>query len=550
MTETSPIAALLDEYVTWVFENNPILASALGAEGFDDLLGDFSAAGFQARESGRDRWLRRFEAAGIPTGSVLDPDDGIDRDLVLAMLRGDQVLSDWPSWRRDPVAYLSPVFVALYTPFLYRLRPDADIVASTVARLRQVPEVLAACQANLDPELASPLLVRRALEQAQVGRSFIAQALPAEVDDERLRAQLVQAAEPAAEAFDSTVTFLAEFAERATGDWRMGERRYSALLRQRELLDFDAAELHQRGLDAWAELDAEMSELASRVDGGSSDWRTVIDRLADDYPPTIEAMREEYDAETQRARKFLVENGLVSFADGETCRVVPSPLFQRPILAVASYIAPPSLTASRLGHFFVPYPPDDFTDEQIRERLRSNSRAQLPTTSVHETYPGHHWHLSWMAGTPRTVRKLLRSAFFVEGWGLYTEKLMREQGYFTTPEHELAHLEARIFRAARIVVDTALHCGDSSFDAHMTIEQAEQFMSTKGTLNLETAKAEVNRYCAWPTQAPSYLTGCLEIERIRSEYLASGRGGLREFHDQLAGSGSLPLGLARRAVLT
>jgi uncharacterized protein (DUF885 family) len=221
----------------------------------------------------------------------------------------------------------------------------------------------------------------------------------------------------------------------------------------------------------------------------------------------------------------------------------------------------------------VPYPPDDFTDEQVRERLRSNARAQLPTTSVHETYPGHHWHLSWMASTPRTIRKLLRSVYFIEGWGLYTEKLMREQGYFTTPEHELAYLEARIFRAARIVVDTALHCDDSfradsfrgdsfrgdsfgddsfggdSFRAPMSIEQAEEFMSTNGTLNRQTAKAEVNRYCAWPTQAPSYLTGCLEIERIRDEYLATGRGGLREFHDQLAGSGSLPLGLARRAVL-
>jgi len=530
---------MLDEYVGWYFGNHPIAASSLGAEGYDDQLGDYTAAGFQGREADRDRWLTRFEAVG----GELDHDDGIDRDLVLAMLRGEQVVADWPAWRRDPATYLGPVFTALYAPFLYRLHPEAALVDSTVTRLRQVPEVLAAMRANLEPELASSLIVRRALGQAKAGRAFVTGSLPAEVDDESLRSRLSEAAEPAAEAFDATVTFLTELADRAGGDWRMGERRYSGLLRQRELLGFDAAELHQRGLDAWARLDAEMAELA-----GTSDWRTVIDRLADDYPPTMEAMREEYDAETQRARKFLAENELVSFADGETCRVVPSPHFQRPILAVAFYIAPPPLTESRLGHFFAPYTPDGYTDAQVRERLRSNGRAQMPTTSVHEAYPGHHWHLSWMAGTPRTVRALCRTAYFAEGWALYAEKMMREQGYFTAPEHELAHLEARIFRAARIVVDTALHCGDSS-GGDMTIEQAEEFMATKGTLNRDTAAAEVNRYCAWPTQAPSYLTGCLEIERMRDDYFAAGRGGLREFHDQLAGSGSLPLGLARRAVM-
>ena len=546
MTDGATMGPLLDEFIAWYFDHNPIAASTLGAEGFDDRLGDFSAAGFQAIESGRDRWLARFRAVD----GELSLDDGIDRDLVVAMLAGEAALADWPVWRRDPAAYLVPLFNALYTPFLNRLRPEAELVVAAVARLRQVPDVLAACRANLDPELSSPLLVRRSVLQARAGRGFVTAALPGEVSDKALRERLRSAAEPAAEAFDEIVGFLTGFAERATGDWRMGERRYSAVLRDRELLDLDTAALHRRGLEVWGELDAELSELAARLDddsngsGGSSGWRGVLDRLADDHPPTLDAMREEYDAETQRARQFLADHRLVSFADGESCRVVPSPVFQRPIFAVAFYNAPPPLAASRRGHFFVPYTPDGYTEAQVRARLRNNARPQLPSTAVHEAYPGHHWHLSWMANTPRTIRVIMRTAYFAEGWALYTERLMREQGYFTTLEQELAHLEARIFRAARIVVDTALHTGD------MTVEQAEEFMSTKGTLNAETARVEVNRYCAWPTQAPSYLTGCLEIERIRADYLAAGRGGLREFHDQLAGSGSLPLGLARRAVMS
>lgn len=127
----------------------------------------------------------------------------------------------------------------------------------------------------------------------------------------------------------------------------------------------------------------------------------------------------------------------------------------------------------------------------------------------------------------------------MEGWALYVEKVMHEQGYFDTPETELAHLDCRIWRAARIVVDTALHCDD------MTPEQAEEFLTTKASLSPGTAAGEVSRYCAWPTQAPSYLTGALEIERIRADYA----GDLRTFHDTIAGSGGLPLGLARKAVL-
>jgi uncharacterized protein (DUF885 family) len=136
------------------------------------------------------------------------------------------------------------------------------------------------------------------------------------------------------------------------------------------------------------------------------------------------------------------------------------------------------------------------------------------------------------------VRAVHRSSYFAEGWALYAEGMMREQGYFADPAHELAHLDARIFRAARMMVDTALHCGD------MDPGQAEEFMITHASLSAGTAKAEVDRYCAWPTQAPSYLTGCLEIEQLRAQW----PGELRDFHDTLAGSGCLPLGLARRAV--
>lgn len=520
----------VDEFLSWYFTNNPILANHLGADGYDHTLGDFSAAALIAVEDEERRWITRLSELEPPT-----LDDAIDRDLVLSQLRGSVAMAQWPAWRRDPAFYVSLVFTSLNAPFQQKLKPEHELVAAAVSRLAEVPGVLADCRANLDPTIAAPLLIQRGLGQARTGRRFLTSTLPSLVDDPDLRAKLAAAAEPAADAFDQLVTFLDGF--ECGGTWRMGEQLYTVLLRERELLGYGAADLHAKGEHEWAALDTRMREVAKRVDG-TEDWRAAMESLMDDHPPTLEAMRAEYEAETQRAREFVRERDLVTFPDGEKCKVLPSAEYTRPILAVAHYLAPPPLSSSRTGIFYVPYTPDDFTDEQVRQRLRTNSRAQMPSIAVHEAYPGHHWHLSHIAESRRTVRKVFRTPYFTEGWALYVEKMLHEQGYFDTPATELAHLDCRIFRAARIVVDTALHCGD------MTIEQAETFMATRASLSPGTAQGEVNRYCAWPTQAPSYLTGAIEIDRIRESY----SGTLKSFHDRLAGSGGLPLGLAEKAL--
>ncbi|MEU8246030.1 DUF885 domain-containing protein [Nonomuraea sp. NPDC048916] len=520
----------MDEFLNWYFSGRPVVASHLGADGYDHTLGDFSSAAFTSRAREEAGWLER-----LSTPEAATPDDAIDRDLVLSQLRGSVALASWPDWRRDPAVYLSAIFTSMFTPFQQRLKPEPELVAAAVSRLAEVPGVLAACRANLDPDLAAPLLVQRGLAQARTGRSFLTRTVPSMVRDTTLSTKLAEAAEPAAQAFDGLVTFLDGFT--CGGTWRMGERLYSTLLRERELLGYGAAELHEKGRAAWASLDEQMRGVARKVDG-TENWRAAMESLMDDHPPTLAAMRAEYEAETLRAREFVRSRDLVTFPEGEECLVLPSAEYTRPVLAVAHYLAPPPLTSSRTGVFFVPYTPDDFTEEEVRQRLRTNSRAQMPSIAVHEAYPGHHWHLSHLAANPRTVRKVFRTPYFTEGWALYVEKLLHEQGYFDTPATELAHLDCRIFRAARIVVDTALHCED------MSIEEAETFMATKASLTPGTARGEVSRYCAWPTQAPSYLTGAIEIDRIRQSY----QGSPKSFHDRIAGAGGLPLGLAEQVV--
>jgi len=182
----------------------------------------------------------------------------------------------------------------------------------------------------------------------------------------------------------------------------------------------------------------------------------------------------------------------------------------------------------------------------VQKRLEGNCSAGIPTTAVHEAYPGHHWHLITAKQNPSPIRRTHFTSYFAEGWGLYAERVMREQGFFTEPRYLLFQYEATLFRAARIVVDTSLHMGEMTFD------EAVDFMVKNGNLTPPNAKAEVGRYCSWPTQASSYLTGMLEIVDIRTRWLAkrgaADRAALRAFHDAIASTGSLPTALAERAI--
>ena len=536
-------AELTNEFLDAEFAESPVRASGLGLTDYDELLDDLSEAAFERRRGADAGWLDRFEAIG---DEELGFDERIDRDLAISTLRGRQIVDEFEMWRRQPDVYLNPGMSGIFGLFLHQLRPLEELVGAAVARMRLIPGNLDDGKRNLRPPMVPAIFLDRAANQARAGARYVREILPGQVDDDGLRAKLAEAGETAGAAYDDYVAFLEAMRPAATGDYAFGEARYSGLLRDREMLGFDARELRARGQAAYDELAAELTRCAREL-RGTDDWKRVLDELNEDHPRTPEEMRVGYEEWTERARAFLREHRLVSFPDGEQCAVEPSPHFQRPVLAVASYMMPPPFSDRMQGHFFVPYPPDGASDDEVQKRLASNSYPGIPTTAVHEAYPGHHWHLVMSKGNPSRLRQVFRTPYFSEGWALYAERMMREQGFFTDLRHEMFQYEATIFRAARIVVDTSLHLGEMSWD------EAVQFMLEHTALTEPTAKAEVTRYCAWPTQASSYLTGCLEIVRIRDAFFAahgsSDTDALRAFHDGITTSGGLPIALAERAVL-
>jgi uncharacterized protein (DUF885 family) len=538
----SAFVSLVDSFLREEYEDSPTLASSLGLTEYDERLDDTSAAAYERRRASDLDWLRKFRAV---TDDGLAPAERIDRDLLVSVLRGRELYQPLEMWKRQPNYYLNPGLNGVFSLFLHRLRPERELADAAAKRLEGVPTNIRDGIANLDFSRTPRVYSERAIGQAKAAARYARELVPAEVKDASSKQRLTEAGAKAAKAFDEFAAYLESHRDHAKGDWAIGEELYSALLREKELLPFGAAELREKGREQWALLSTEANRIATEIDG-SGDWAKTCDRLNKIHAPTPDAMRDEYAEWTERARSFLRDTQLVTLPPGETCTVEPSPPFQRPVLAVASYQRPPAFRDTLHGHFFVPYPPDGTSPEEVQKRLEGNCSAGIPTTAVHEAYPGHHWHLVMAKANPSHARRIFGTPYFSEGWALYAERVMREQGFFTDPKHLLYQYEATIFRAARIVVDTSLHMGEMTFD------EAVRFMVEKGNLTEPNARAEVGRYCSWPTQASSYLTGMLEIVDIRTRWLArrgsSDRPALRAFHDAITSAGMLPTTLAEKAI--
>jgi len=538
----SAFGSLVDSFLKEEYEDSPTLASSLGLTEYDERLDDTSAAAYERRRVSDLEWLRKFRAVA---DDGLDAAERIDRDLLVSVLRGRELYQPLEMWKRQPNYYLNPGLNGVFSLFLHRLRPERELADAAAKRLEGVPTNIRDGIANLDFARTPRVYAERAIGQAKAAARYARELVPAEVKDASSKQRLSEAGAKAAYAFDEFAAYLESNKERATGDWAIGEELYSALLREKELLPFGAADLREKGREQHALLSTEANRIATEIDG-SGDWAKTCDRLNKIHAPTPDAMRDEYAEWTERARSFLRDTQLVTLPPGEQCTVEPSPPFQRPVLAVASYQRPPAFRDTLHGHFFVPYPPDGTPPEEVQRRLEGNCSAGIPTTAVHEAYPGHHWHLVMAKANPSHARRIFGTPYFSEGWALYAERVMREQGFFTDPKHLLYQYEATIFRAARIVVDTSLHMGEMTFD------EAVRFMVEKGNLTEPNARAEVGRYCSWPTQASSYLTGMLEIIDIRTRWLArrgkSDRPALRTFHDAITSGGMLPTTLAEKAI--
>ena len=528
---------LVRSFVYDRFALDPVVATVAGVHTHDHEYGDHSEAGYAARRAFSESSLRRFEEAN----EGLSPAQEIDRELILAELRGERALFGFERWRRDPGIYPALVTRGAYYCVTRDFAQLEERLALTAERLSNAAALLETARANLDPARVPVEWVAIAARTAPAGAAFLRQQLPSFIPTTALgRAvgkSLLPAATAAADALDRYAAWLrTDLEPRAKGTFAIGRDAFEALLKEKELLTHDAVSLREYGVALVAETEARLAESAKAM--GDDDWRDTILRFRRDHPAANELV-DTYRAEMERSRDAVRRAQLATIPYGEDLAVEEMPPFQRTTYPYAAYIAAAPFEASRHGHFWVTLPDADDDDKTIRERLEGHPRAGIAVIACHEGYPGHHLQLSVASDHSSVARRALRSNLMVEGWGLYVEELMTELGYLASPDTALLRLKDLLWRAARVVVDVGLATGDMTFD------EAVGYMVDRAKLEPPNALAEVRRYTLTPTQPSSYALGRQAILELRAS--ARGKGwGMRLFHDKLLNAGSLPPALLAR----
>jgi uncharacterized protein (DUF885 family) len=539
---------LTGEFLAAEYAAHPVMATRMGVHAYDDRLDNFNR--FALRDD-RDR-VRAYLHA-IDRLSLADLNAENRLDYRLARSHAQMTLSAleqqrWPE--RQPGIYLDTLFQSLFLLIAREFAVAETRAVSVLGRLRALPDALVEARQNLQkpPRLFTEL----AIESAEAGDVYLAETIPAFARTLRspgLRQSLEEANRAAREALAAFTRFLREeLLPRSNGDFALGKELFDYHLRVGHLLDRDrenADGLLEIGHEAIAEAKRELAALAEEIEPGT-DWETLVARLKQEHPPANELVTT-YAAEMARAREFVRSQRLITIPPDESLTVMETPRFARTLLPYAAYVPPAPFETHQAGIFWVTPIPTDATPEQQAIQLQGHSRYSIPVIALHEAYPGHHLQYAHAAQTPSQFRRhFAQSNLFIEGWALYCEDMMREQGFYTDPRVHLMQLKALLWRACRVVIDVQLHT------RQMSLVEAAQFLQDEARLEESHAWAEVRRYALTPTQPMTYILGKRALVALREELerRQGARFDLRRFHDRLLSYGSLPPSLLREALLS
>lgn len=545
--QSSAVDQLADGFWERFLELSPISATFNGDTRYDDRLPD---PGPQGREDARQFAHDMQRAAdGIPDEG-LGVEDRITRDMLRVIAEIFLVEDEQRIDTLQVVDQMGGPQTLLPQLCQFQSADTPERLEKFVARLHAYPAYMAANTELLREALASGLTAPRIVAErtiAQLERMLatpIEQAVipslvkvASEADREAIRDVVRDEVYPADAAFLVALKgdYLAA-TRTEPGIWSApnGEAIYRTQILRWTTLQLDPREVHESGLVEIEEIEAERRAI-SRAAGFGDDTSAYRASLAAD-PANVPTTREELVGRAMEdiERANAAAPSMFRKMPRSACRVLAVEEFKERDAPFAYYF-PPSADTTRPGTYYV-----------NAYDLPTRTYSKLASTTYHEATPGHHFQISLESeNTDLNLFRRFGSRFaggaYVEGWGLYSERLADEMGIYRNEAERFGMLDAQAWRAARLVVDAGLHA------LRWTRQQSIDQLLSAGLTETD-AVIETDRYICWPAQALTYKVGQREIERLRREI--SARDGsefdLREFHDQLLGHGSLPLATLAR----
>ncbi|WP_394832052.1 DUF885 domain-containing protein [Pendulispora rubella] len=539
--DDADIAAYGKKYVDLVVEEWPETATSLGLHSRDAELNDRSREGIDrvvAKERAMlDALMQRFSSKPRASRGSFTDLAILEHALTVDIKRTEALRphETRPDFYTEP---LTAIFFVMARDFA----PGPERARSALGRIEKLPQAVAAAKVNL--KNPSRIATQIGIESAEGAKSFLdeqAALILKELPGEKVR--INAAVRAAKDAYAGYVGWLKkDLLPRSNGQFAAGKALFEFLTHEDYFLNEDSDQIYAIGKRLFDETQQKLTETARRIDPSAKKWSDVVARVKGHHP-TMADLLPSYRREVARARKFLVDKDVVPFPEGEALEVIETPTFKRNTTQAAYDIPPPFDPPGAKGFFYVTPAEAHWPKKRQEEWLRENDHGDQVDTAVHEAYPGHHLQLSFSRLHPSIIRKVTGPSIFAEGWGLYSEELMAELGYYTD-EERLMQLVWTLVRAARVIIDVGLHTRG------MTYEGAVKILTDEVHLERALAQNEVKRYTESPTQPLSYLIGRERIFAIRERMRArdGARFSLKAFHTEVLTRGTVAPGLLEREI--
>jgi uncharacterized protein (DUF885 family) len=551
---------LAEQYVGDLSKFSPVSATLIGDHSADHELDQESA---EARDAKRRLYIDYRDTLAALDRNELSRANQVDAEILRNEIESNlwslEALQDW-AW--NPLVYVNIAGNSIYGLIARDFAPLEQRMQAAASRLEQMPRFFGQAQASLQPERVPKVHAETAAQQNPGLTSIIDTMILPIMDDlsPATREQLSAAIETARDAVAEQQTWLEEeLLPRATGEFRIGAELYDTKLAYALNSPLSRKEVKARAEAEYEAVRNQMFAIAKEVYAATHPYTTFPDNPDEAYKQVIirAALEEAYQvlpprdgivdvakAQLQQATDFVIEKNIVTMPD-DPVEIIIMPEFQRGVSV--AYLDPPGPLDSGQKAFYAVAPlPEDWTDEQVNSFLREYDMLSIQDLTIHEGVPGHYLQLALSNRYPSSLRAVLWSGPMVEGWAVYAERVMIDEGYLDyDPLMRLINLKWYLRVVTNAIIDSAIHVDG------MTRDQAMKLMIEGGFQEEREAAGKWTRAQLTSAQLSTYFVGYQEhIEMRKAVEAAWGdEFTLRRYHDQALSYGSPPVKFIRALIL-
>jgi uncharacterized protein (DUF885 family) len=536
------------EHLEETFRLRPLDATLLGDHRFDHLLDDISAAARQRwRQQVRDQQQRLPEAVAY---DELSPAGKIDYQILRDELDRQRWLGEnTHPFEEDPRTYGSYINDSVYSLLTQSTLPREENIEHAIARIREIPRIVAVAEETLKNPPRT--ILETAILQNRGAIAFYQKGLEELVGDSPQLPALKAVAAEAVSVLTGYQEFLENLLPQATGEWRLGKEKFAVKLKLTLDTGRSADEVLEAALREFDRVQRDLYFVAKQL------WSRYFphqvlppdDHLGrrDTIAKVVQAVSQEHGqpaaliADARQTvsgiRRFIVDQRILELPEIDRCQVIEMPEFRRG--NSLAYLESALPLDPQGASFYAVSPPPAFWDAtKVKSFLEEYNRHMLQILTIHEAYPGHYVQLEYSNRTPSLIRRVLQSGVFIEGWAVYTEQMMLDQGY---GEGDLAlrlnQLKFYLRAVANAILDYRMHCTD------LSDQQAFDFLTQEAYQSEGEARLKVIRAKQSSVQLSTYFAGRMAHYELRQSIQREmgDRFKLADYHAAVLSHGSIPV---------